>query len=393
MRFGNGWIGGARRWEWAAEPNNYTFNTATSVTDAAASSFYMRLVKEGSNYTSQYSLDGNTYQQVADPINYNFGSPAYLGFVALQGSTHYETAAPVTIDYFSVDPLTATANAYDFTFTYNSGDSYRGAVIATPAYGYSETYTQAINTETGPGAYIINRVIPGYDPALAGQVLVDSYFDAQSNRLLSPVNAGMSVGSNYLGSESDYIFAADVPEFMFGNDAANSTFREADAWFYNSDTGNYYTLTSIPGAWTASQAAAAAYGGNLVTINNQAENDWLLSTFGGNEYWIGLYQTDKQDEPAGHWAWVNGEPLTYTNWAGGEPLNWSGNEEVAFMNWDAGLWNDAGVDYPAYGIIELSAAAPADSGLFDFTFNYGSGDTYTARSMPRWIMATTWAPP
>ncbi|PIU53070.1 MAG: hypothetical protein COS90_08085, partial [Deltaproteobacteria bacterium CG07_land_8_20_14_0_80_60_11] len=182
----------------------------------------MRLVKEGSNYTSQYSLDGNTYQQVADPINYNFGSPAYLGFVALQGSTHYETAAPVTIDYFSVDPLTATANAYDFTFTYNSGDSYRGAVIATPAYGYSETYTQAINTETGPGAYIINRVIPGYDPADAGQVTVDRYFDAQSGRTFDSLDTNLFVspGDSYLGSESGYIIQDGVPSYLFGSEGA-----------------------------------------------------------------------------------------------------------------------------------------------------------------------------
>ncbi|CAK0773622.1 hypothetical protein CCP3SC15_4860001 [Gammaproteobacteria bacterium] len=73
--------------------------------------------------------------------------------------------------------------------------------------------------------------------------------------------------------------------------------------------GHSYLLSDY-GSWTEAQTQAQAMGGNLVTINNQAEQNWLLSTFGGSEhFWIGY--TDSQVE--GVWRWINGEVSTYTN--------------------------------------------------------------------------------
>ena len=39
----------------------------------------------------------------------------------------------------------------------------------------------------------------------------------------------------------------------------------------------YYLLTQ--NTWTASEAEAVTLGGHLVTINDSAENDWVLNTF------------------------------------------------------------------------------------------------------------------
>src|SRR5438105_7832060 len=53
----------------------------------------------------------------------------------------------------------------------------------------------------------------------------------------------------------------------------------------------YAPLTLGGGQWSWSQleANAVALGGHLVTINDQAEEDWLLSTFGRlGSFWIGL---------------------------------------------------------------------------------------------------------
>ncbi|WP_301337824.1 lectin-like protein, partial [Microcystis aeruginosa] len=57
---------------------------------------------------------------------------------------------------------------------------------------------------------------------------------------------------------------------------------------YNLQNGHYYSLTKST-TWTEAQVEAQRLGGNLITINNADEQQWILNTFGttGN-YWIGL---------------------------------------------------------------------------------------------------------
>ncbi|BBH40871.1 hypothetical protein myaer102_34570 [Microcystis viridis NIES-102] len=116
------------------------------------------------------------------------------------------------------------------------------------------------------------------------------------------------------------------------------------------DTPITYYLTTAT-TWTDAQVQAQAMGGNLVTINDAAENQFLVNAFGGNElFWIGF--TDAVQE--GNWQWINGEPVTYTNWASGEPNN-SGNEDYASLNWGGiGRWNDYKFNvYNLRGIVEV----------------------------------------
>ncbi|MFN5891677.1 MAG: lectin-like protein, partial [Dolichospermum sp.] len=102
--------------------------------------------------------------------------------------------------------------------------------------------------------------------------------------------------------------------------------------------GSQYTLTNL-GTWQQAQAQAQSLGGNLVTVNNQAEQNWLVSTFGGNEQlWIGL--TDEVTE--GQFNWASNETSTYTNWFPGQPDNGGPQgEDYVVMNFGAaGQWND-----------------------------------------------------
>ena len=55
---------------------------------------------------------------------------------------------------------------------------------------------------------------------------------------------------------------------------------------------------------------AAAQGAHLVAINDAAEQEWLLEVFGKENYWIGITDASKADNP----HWDNGEPVTYSNW-------------------------------------------------------------------------------
>ncbi|MBR8828699.1 MAG: hypothetical protein DSM107014_12500 [Gomphosphaeria aponina SAG 52.96 = DSM 107014] len=133
-----------------------------------------------------------------------------------------------------------------------------------------------------------------------------------------------------------------------------------------------YYLTDLA-TWTDAQAMALAMGGNLVTINDAAENELLVKAFGGQlAFWIGLNDAEKE----GVWKWVSGEQVTYTNWYPGEPNNALNIEDYAHINLppvsnSSGKWNDLpnnpdDLGVPEWsidvrGIIEVKNAIPAIS--------------------------------
>ncbi len=137
--------------------------------------------------------------------------------------------------------------------------------------------------------------------------------------------------------------------------------------YYN---GHSYLL-STAGTWQEAQANAQSLGGNLVTINDQEEQNWLVVTFGNNPtLWIGY--TDQETE--GVFKWVNGESSTYSNWDTNQPDNHNGNEDYValFAN---GKWNDlpsSPLGPAPLGIIEIAGinSAPTATAL-------DSAETYT----------------
>ncbi len=128
---------------------------------------------------------------------------------------------------------------------------------------------------------------------------------------------------------------------------------------------DYYLVGNSGGAgitWTDAQAFAETLGGNLATINDQAENDYLGTLWGGiNSLWIGLNDVNTP----GQFEWVSGDPVTFTNWDGNEPNNAGGNEQYVHL-WDGLLrpgnqtWNDLTNETsvfgrPLYGVVEITA--------------------------------------
>lgn len=127
----------------------------------------------------------------------------------------------------------------------------------------------------------------------------------------------------------------------------------------------YYLLTG--NTWTASEAEARALGGHLVTINDAAENQWVLNTFFpliGVPYaslWIGL--NDAATE--GQFVWASGEPVTFTYWYPGEPNDLTGEDYATIRHPSevppTGSWNDlsdtSGLEnpgFPVMGVVEVS---------------------------------------
>lgn len=123
-----------------------------------------------------------------------------------------------------------------------------------------------------------------------------------------------------------------------------------------SDNGHYYEQLQSNISWNAAKEAAeqlvySGMAGHLVTITSQTENNFLNNNWNVQMCWIGAYQYDKLDEPAGHWRWVTDEAWGYTNWSPQvgvpQPDNSGGVEDWAqfqlyLPQYGSGVWNDWG---------------------------------------------------
>jgi hypothetical protein len=131
----------------------------------------------------------------------------------------------------------------------------------------------------------------------------------------------------------------------------------------------YYLLESSN--WTAAADGALDLGGDLVTINDQDEQDWVYDTFSipdgvNRNLWIGLH------EVSGEWVWESGEAVAFLNWNAGEPNDYQGiGEDVATMQYEfgnLGRWNDVTnegtfLNTPVYGVVEMSVPEPSTLAL------------------------------
>ncbi|MBC8002313.1 MAG: VCBS repeat-containing protein, partial [Opitutaceae bacterium] len=136
--------------------------------------------------------------------------------------------------------------------------------------------------------------------------------------------------------------------------------------------GRAYTLTTGSPTWFASEAQAQSAGGHLVTIDDQAENDWLQQNFSGaGTFWIGL--TDDAIEAA--FVWSSGDPVGFTYWTPGQPDNSSNEDFAAILS--NGRWNDYNGATALPGVIEV-AGADADSDGIPDTLDIYAGDPLNA---------------
>jgi hypothetical protein len=130
---------------------------------------------------------------------------------------------------------------------------------------------------------------------------------------------------------------------------------------------NYYLLSNSD--WTDAQSEALSLGGNLVTINDPAEDAWISQTFtnfGGvqRNLWIGLNAIGLDGGNPNNYTWVDGSSSTYRNWAPSEP-NFSDQYTIILPGGqaNAGQWNNvsdttsAGYQsnppIPNYGVVEV----------------------------------------
>jgi len=148
-----------------------------------------------------------------------------------------------------------------------------------------------------------------------------------------------------------------------------------------------YVIVEGP-TWVKAEANAKKLGGNLVTINDEAENTWLVERFyesGHTWVWIGL--NDIQTE--GSHEWSSGQTYSYKNWYG----LWDDTNNKGFMkvreSYDYGLmglrnadlikgyWIDTNESYSFHGIAEIRLSTKPTYAISLSAYSINEGSTLT----------------
>jgi len=123
-------------------------------------------------------------------------------------------------------------------------------------------------------------------------------------------------------------------------------------YIQNPATGRWYqeSVKFNPLSWTDAEDRARFMGGQLVTIRDQAENDWLATTFAGDGsfFWIGYNDVETE----GSFVWSSGETPGYENWRAGEPDDKNGADWAALIP-SAGTWLDETFLPERRGVVEV----------------------------------------
>ncbi|MGH7961893.1 MAG: lectin-like protein, partial [Candidatus Binatia bacterium] len=125
----------------------------------------------------------------------------------------------------------------------------------------------------------------------------------------------------------------------------------------------YYLLTQ--NTWAGSEAEAVALGGHLVTVNDAAEQAFLVDQFSNvnglqPHLWLGLNDAAAE----GVFVWTSGEPVTYSNFFAGEPNGFFPTEDyvatISTALFSGSQWFDS-IDQlsfqgaPFQGVVEVAA--------------------------------------
>ena len=169
------------------------------------------------------------------------------------------------------------------------------------------------------------------------------------------LRGGAGNDTAYGGAGNDLVYGDSGNDTLhgdYGNGGAIAAVEQLDNATYNGSryyNGSLYLLSDSL-TWANAQAQAESYDANLVTINDAAENQWLLDNFDpqNNSLWTGL--TDQTQE--GQFEWASGQAVTYTNWAPGQPHDSGGDQDYAILNWNDQGWDDNQGTFNWQGIIE-----------------------------------------
>ena len=231
----------------------------------------------------------------------------------------------------------------------------RKIIISTAPFGNaSQTFCSSATvgnlTATGTG-------IKWYATASGGSVLSDAtplvnnttYYASQTVNGCESIDrlaAKAIVVAPVISTPSNKICIGSSAELKASSTSDNIT-GFSGPFIHNSHS---YYLSNEASDWYTARSKARELGGYLVSINNEAENNFVYGLLPDWNYWIGL--SDEGQE--GYWQWESGEPYGYSNWALNEPNN-LGNEDYG-LYWGNNQWNDGGGSDNRKYILEIPSA-------------------------------------
>ena len=145
----------------------------------------------------------------------------------------------------------------------------------------------------------------------------------------------------------------------------------------NPANNHTYHLLSAS-SWTEAAQAARGLEGFLVTVDDEAENSWLHTTWGndGNvtrHLWTGLNDAGEE----GVFRWHDGTPFLHRQWGEDQPSMTDVEDYVHITgpnmgSLEPGEWNDLENDpqyFPVYGVVEIGPGA-------DFALRFDGDDDH-----------------
>merc|ERR1719206_1512697 len=110
-----------------------------------------------------------------------------------------------------------------------------------------------------------------------------------------------------------------------------------------------YKFFDTKTSWEKAQATCQKNGADLVSIEDQAENDFIAGTLLGHipddtpydQVFIGGHQFQESGYDYKHWAWADWRSFWYTNW--GKSQSDIGAEDCMSMHLRNDHWNDRGI--------------------------------------------------
>lgn len=260
-----------------------------------------------------------------------------LGRTRLGRTLFLEATPPTTVNLEALD-TEAHEDGDAAVFAVTREDNFEETLVVNYQIGGSanrdsdyQPLTGSVTLEAGQKGATIS-VVPNYDLLAEGDETVE---------------ITLTDGSRYELS-SEIQGTATITD--------SSTIARYGSFIYeNPDNGHLY-IFSEPDTWYGAQAQAEALGGNLVTINDGDEQEWLLDTFGSKRaFWAGLTDNEIYNPSGeGNFKWVSGESSSFDNWPAPEPNNSRGVEDSLELNFTSrGVWNDRIGTQIKWGIIEI----------------------------------------
>ena len=110
--------------------------------------------------------------------------------------------------------------------------------------------------------------------------------------------------------------------------------RETCGPGYSAYGDHCYKYISEAVTWSQARARCRAEQGDLASVHNRAENEFIRGLSRGERLWLGGRRSSRD------FTWSDGSVWDFDNWDGGEPNNYFQDEDCLELYTQRAAWND-----------------------------------------------------